>query len=586
MVEIIKKFMKMVLLGPSELGETLTVRERYQRFRLTLLLVISTITVIPLLFTAAIGYYQYSNLLEKEEIDVLRWNAESAKKTIEAFLREQQSVITFLASDHSYKDLSNREYLGQLLSRLRNVYRGVVDLGIIDSEGNQHTYVGPYNLQGKNYRNSDWLIIAVARHVFISKVFMGYRKAPHFVIAVSRKVPDEEKFWVLRASLDTSTLEHYLNAVVTEYSDDIFLIDNDGALQTGTSVYRDENENYVLDKNFMPGKGGVVINEVMKGGVRSLHALARIEGTPWILVIVRKGYAYGANWAVFQKQLVFTLFAGLLLGLMVVWRTANLLAERIRESDEKREGILAEVQHSSRLASIGRLAAGVAHEINNPLAIIDQKAGLMDDVLDGVESFEQKDKFKGAILGIQGAVGRCKVITHRLLGFARRMDVQHEDIDVNGLLREILGFLDKEALYRHIDIEFVPDDNLPKILSDQGQLQQIFLNIFNNAIDAVEKDGGITVKTRTRPNGSVQVDIHDTGPGMPPEVMKHIFEPFFTTKGPGKGTGLGLSITYGLVRKLGGEIQVATEQGKGTTFTVVLPVNPSMREGGATNGKY
>jgi len=573
MVEIFQKFMKMVLLGPAELGETLTVRERYRRFRLTLLLVISTITVIPLLLTTGIGYYQYRDLLEKEEVENLRWNAESAKKTIEAFLREQQLIISFLASEHTYKDMSDRQYLGQLLTRLRNVYPGVVDLGIIDSEGIQHTYVGPYNLQGKNYINTEWLMMAVARRMYISKVFMGYRKAPHFVIAVSRKIPDEEKFWVLRASLDTSTLDKYIEAVVTERTDDIFIIDNEGILQTASTFYG-KVENYHVD-NTLPGKTGIAINEMLTGGNRSMHALVRIEGTPWILVIIRKGYAYGSNWAFFQRQLVLTLFGGLLLGFLVVWRTANLLADRIRESDEKREGILAEVQHNSRLASIGRLAAGVAHEINNPLAIIDQKAGLMDDVLAGVESFEHKEKFRAAILGIQGAVGRCKVITHRLLGFARRMDVKHEDIDLNTLLVEILGFLDKEAMYRHIEIEIIPDEKLPKILSDQGQLQQIFLNIINNAIDAVEKDGTIMVTTKTRDNRSVQVDIHDSGPGIPPEIMKHIFEPFFTTKEPGKGTGLGLSITYGLVRKLGGEIQVVTEPKKGTTFTVILPVEPS-----------
>jgi len=221
----------------------------------------------------------------------------------------------------------------------------------------------------------------------------------------------------------------------------------------------------------------------------------------------------------------------------------------------------------------------VAHEINNPLAIIDQKAGLVTDLMETSEEFEHKDKLLHSVDGILGAVQRCKVITHRLLGFARRMDVAFEHIDISDLIKEVLGFLESEALYNRIRIEKSFAEKLPVVFSDRGQLQQIFLNIINNAIDAVGKDGLIVLSAELHNQEMVEVKIKDSGHGMSHETVKRIFDPFFTTKEAGKGTGLGLSITYGLVKKLGGEILVESKIDKGTIFSVRLPINDVRNEG-------
>jgi two-component system NtrC family sensor kinase len=158
------------------------------------------------------------------------------------------------------------------------------------------------------------------------------------------------------------------------------------------------------------------------------------------------------------------------------------------------------------------------------------------------------------------------------------MDVSLESININILMREVLGFLDQEALYRGINIELKLADNLPVIESDRGQLQQIFLNLINNAIDAIDKDGMVTITTSRKSAEAIQVDVADNGKGIPQDIMSHIFEPFFTTKdGEKKGTGLGLSITYGLIKKLGGSITVQSTVGVGTTFNVVLPTNIIMK---------
>jgi two-component system NtrC family sensor kinase len=177
-----------------------------------------------------------------------------------------------------------------------------------------------------------------------------------------------------------------------------------------------------------------------------------------------------------------------------------------------------------------------------------------------------------AVDSILRSVGRCKKITHRLLGFARHMEIQNESIDLEVLLREVLDFLEKEAEYRDLTVDFEVDPDLPTIVSDRGQLQQVFLNILNNAFAAVSDGGQIGIKIALESSDRVAVTVSDDGIGIAQEHLERIFEPFFTTKKT-SGTGLGLSITYGIVKKLGGEIRVQSEVGEGTSFTVSLPVS-------------
>jgi two-component system NtrC family sensor kinase len=264
----------------------------------------------------------------------------------------------------------------------------------------------------------------------------------------------------------------------------------------------------------------------------------------------------------------------ILLGIIFTIVMANTVVNRIKISDQERENAIAESEHASKMATIGRLAAGVAHEINNPLAIINEKAGLMKDILGVSGNLEQnKEKFLSLISGISESVIRCRTITHRLLGFSRRMEISQDAIDINDAIQEVIGFLEKEIQYRNIQLEMNLQKNLPNITTDKGQLQQVFLNIINNAIDALKERGSINVSSYIKDNQFVRVAIKDNGVGIPKENLKHIFEPFYSTKEKGKGTGLGLSISYGIMQKLGGTIIVESEVNKGTTFIVEVPIN-------------
>jgi signal transduction histidine kinase len=234
---------------------------------------------------------------------------------------------------------------------------------------------------------------------------------------------------------------------------------------------------------------------------------------------------------------------------------------------------------AEKLAILGTFAAGVAHEINNPLAIINEKAGLMKDILEMSEDCKHKTRFLNLLDAIFESVNRCQRVTHRILGFARKTEVSIEIFDLNDLIKYLTVFLEKEIFYKNIRLELNLKENLPEVRSDKGQLQQVFLNIIKNAIDAVENGGLVAVSTDIKDENMVKVSIKDNGHGISGEDLKHMFEPFFTTKEKGKGTGLGLSITYGIVKNLGGNILVESEVNKGTTFIVEIPTNSELAKG-------
>ncbi len=275
------------------------------------------------------------------------------------------------------------------------------------------------------------------------------------------------------------------------------------------------------------------------------------------------------------QQITIFIFCALV-AVLVVFQLSEAITGHLREAGLKREQFLARAEQPNKLASIGRLAAGVAHEINNPLAIINQQAGLIQDIHEMSPDFPHKDMVEESLAGIQNSVQRCKIITHRLLGFAHQTKVKMEEVDINALLHEAVDFLAEEASYNRIAMEFILDEDIQRPWSDHGELLQIFLNIIGNAIDALAERGGdgrITLSSQQVAPEIVRICIADNGPGMTAEVQQHIFDPFFTTKETGRGTGLGLSIVYGLIRNLGGTVNVVSVKGKGTEFELDLPVH-------------
>jgi len=222
--------------------------------------------------------------------------------------------------------------------------------------------------------------------------------------------------------------------------------------------------------------------------------------------------------------------------------------------------------HKEKLASLGQLAAGVAHELNNPLATV----LLYSDVL--LHECAPKEPHRADLEAIVRETQRCKGIVAALLDFARQHQLNVEELDLNNLIQSIIEVEKKHALFINVKIVTEFGADMPQIQADPAQLEAVFVNLITNAAEAMPEGGTLTLRTRSGPAGLVTVEVADTGTGISPENLTKIFTPFFTTKKVGKGTGLGLAISYGIVKMHRGQINIQSEVGKGTTFIVILPI--------------
>jgi two-component system NtrC family sensor kinase len=562
-------------IGPEAGYDALVSQRRYRKVLLTVVVCVSVVAILPLLIMTGLNYYQYQEAFHSELTRPMVRFAANGKQSLESFLSERRSALDMVIRERSFDELRDPRKLNRLLVNMKRAFGGFVDLGVIDEEGIQVSYAGPYQLEGKGYREHDWFHEVSTRGVHVSDVFMGYRKLPHMVVAVQQDRA-EGPWFVLRATIDTDVINRLVRSLIVAIhpSSDAFIINQEGVLQTPSRLYGGVMERVPLPP--LPYSAQASLIEIEdESGKPLMASYAQIENSPFTLVLLSSRGALQAGWLSLRRQLLGFLAISVVLILAVVIGGSTYMVNRVRDADLKRAALYHRMEYTNKLAAIGRLGAGVAHEINNPLSIITEKGGLLKDLLTISEELPPKEKLIDLAQSVLRAADRCGGITHRLLGFAKHMDVQRETIDLDQLLREVLGFLEKEASYRSIQVDFKYQEEPPTIVSDRGQLQQIFLNIINNAFAAVEDGGSIEIGIEKVGTDAVAVQIADDGVGIPTEQLAHIFDPFFTTK-KGGGTGLGLSITYGIVQKLGGRIGVKSQVGEGTCFTVTLPTGQAL----------
>jgi two-component system NtrC family sensor kinase len=257
------------------------------------------------------------------------------------------------------------------------------------------------------------------------------------------------------------------------------------------------------------------------------------------------------------------------------------LEDRVRQKTEELERAYRSLTQSEKMASLGKLAAVVAHEINNPLAGILTYSKLVSRMADkGFNENQRLGEAKGYLQIIEGESRRCGGIVKNLLTFARQTPINPQKNDLNAIIERCLLLVGHQMTLQSIELQKKLEPELPSLYCDSGQVQQALLVILMNAVEAMPHGGRLGIESAYDPAHRLgRVVVSDEGPGIPPEVLSHIFEPFFTTKEEGKGTGLGLPIALGIVQQHGGNIEVASTPQKGTAFTVLLPEEPPVSIG-------
>jgi len=542
----------------------------YRKFWLFSIFLRVTISVVPLVIFLIINFSLARTALRNEnKLRTVRITS-NAKRTISYFLEERLNALKFVLKETEFERIKNAVGLSSILQNLKMGFGGFADLGLIDESGMQINYAGPFDLVGKNYRQQEWFIKCVNTGSYISDVFLGYRRLPHMIIALKWPMQNGS-LYVLRSTLDIKNFIQILSSLGLSRKSDAFLCNREGLLQTPSKYY-----GKILERIDLPipeySSHSEVIETMDKTGIPILIGYAYIENSPYILMLVEQKKEIMIGWYSLRKEIIWFFAGCTIVTIIAALSISTFMVNKIYNADQTRLQAMERLESSSRLISIGRLAAGIAHEINNPLAVINENAGLIKDLFILKKEYKADQRLMELIDDVLESVERCGGITKQLLGFTRHFEPTIQPFQLNKVISEVLSFFRKEASYHNISINVDIPEDFPVIYSDHGSLQQIFFNLINNSFQAMNEGGRLDVLAAKKDERYIAVSIKDSGYGISQEDQKNIFEPFFTTKTMKGGTGLGLSIIHGLVRKLKGNISVSSKIGEGATFTVTLPI--------------
>ena len=506
-------------------------------------------------------------------------------QNIDTFLWERLGNIRYLATLHqTHPSQSPSIFLKEQLKILKLKYEDVfIDLGMVDEKGVQFAYEGPFRLDQADYSQAPWFLKALKTPYHISDVFIGLRGHPHFIVAVKTRHGD--RTCILRSTINLVAFNSLVENIHIGQTGSAFIINGRGRLQTRKPALLSNSILNSLARPATPlgGPGPSRFEEKKDAdGTRYLSFTADMKHIGWRMVFCQR-----MDDAFRQLRKTHSITLGIfILGcaaiLFVAYTLPRSMVTLISTADRKNEVMNRQVVESGRLATIGELAAGIAHEINNPVAIMVEEAGWIKDLLEdeNLAAAENIDEFHRALEQISAQGRRCKEITHKLLSFARKSDAQVHDVEVNPAIQEIVGLTAQMARYNNVSIRTDLGTDIPLVRFSLSELQQVILNLINNAVDATQQDaaqkGGGIIQVTTRIQQSLPprllISVEDNGPGIPKDNLERIFDPFFTTKPVGQGTGLGLSICYGIIQKMGGQIQASSQMGIGSIFRIFLPL--------------
>jgi two-component system NtrC family sensor kinase len=539
------------------------------------------VPLITIILILGIGYYHFATTIETSTIATTKRIVEDHRHMIDSFLSERKANLEFVLRSYTFEEIAEPQELYTIFGRLQKESSAFIDLGVFNEEGIHVNYQGPYRLVGRAYGKEEWFKEVIKEGHFISDIFLGFRRIPHFIIALKRE--EAGKTWVLRATIDTYLFNDLVKKVRIGKTGEAYLINADGIFQTerrsGGNLMEKDPENIKY-----PGSHEGIRTFIEKDtrGDAYVYATTWLKGKKWLLVVRQeKADAFRALRSAAYLIVIITILGGVAIVGLAFYLT-NRIVRRMETMDAEKEQLGGQLIRASRLAELGEMATGFAHEINNPLQVMKSEHSLIEVILSELKEAgelkpsESLSELEDSINQIDLQIGRCSGITQSILKFGRQSEPVFENIDLRTYIPEVTEMVAKKASVNGIDLKQEISEHTLPVYGDRGQLQQVLLNLYNNAIDAItarhgSEGGELVVGAGPKEDGKVQIFVRDNGAGISPENQKKIFSPFFTTKPVGKGTGLGLSVCHGIIDNMGGIMEVKSEMGVGTTFTISLP---------------
>lgn len=536
------------------------------RFRIVIILLL--VSMLPVVLLGIGSWIVFGRVLMERSMQLQHVAIERHAASIDLYLQERLRILETVARSHSLEEFSRPDTLPKVARVFNASYpNAFVDFGVINSKGEHIAYQGPYALKDRNYQKSGWFITTMSEGSYVSDIFLGYRKIPHLIIAIKRN--EENRSWILRATINSGKFDSLVHTGRMGKSANIFIINSRGLYQTQSR--RDQ----VLSRSsapFLKPQLGVVDQELNVAGEKVVQSATWLNHNRWMLVVQQsKDEIMSALHEAVIWGFLVILIAVALVGTTTVLATSH-LTNRIKRALQQRDELHRDLVRSAKLASLGELATGMAHEINNPLAILRvEQTNIADQIDDARLSDEVRQSLLKSTERCKRQIDRCGGITAKMLQFGRKRPTTPEVVDIRPIIQDTIGMLEKQAHIRNISIRIDVHEALPKLYLDTVELEQVLINLINNAFYAIDDQGLISVKAY-QSGPVVKLEVEDNGKGIEKDNLEKVFLPFFTTKPIGEGTGMGLSVCYGIVRSWGGNLTVDSEIGKGTMFTIWLPI--------------
>ena len=559
-------------------------KDKYTGMRRMILFCMILVPVIPFIAVLGIGYYHFKTSLETSTLATMNRIVEDHRQMIDGFLRERRGDLAFILNTNSYADLTDPARFYNLFTQLQRFSNAFVDLGVFDQDGIHVMYQGPYRLVGIDYGKEEWFRHVLQEGYYISDIFLGFRRIPHFVIALKRE--ESGKTWVIRATIDSYVFNELVERVRIGKTGEAYLLNSQGIFQTarrsgGNLLAKDPDD--VHEKKPQPGVR-IFIRKDARGD-EFLFATTWLQEKEWLLVVRQEtADAFKALRSATFMILLIMILGGVTIAILAYTLTRQII-RRMQRIDEEKHQLGQQLVRATRLAELGQMAAGFAHEINNPLQIMKSDRALIEMIFSDLKKkgdLKEPDikDLEETLDQLKLQIERCSKITQTILEFGRKSEPTENDVDLGAFISQVTSMITQKASVQGIRLKKEISEQTPLLRADASQLQQVLLNLLNNAIDAITdrhgcEGGELSIQAGPDTNGRVKVSVRDNGAGISSDNLKKIFAPFFTTKPPGKGTGLGLYVCYGIIEGMGGTMEVESQRGVGTTFVVRLPASSS-----------
>ena len=484
-------------------------QDRYTGMRRMVFLCMILAPVIPFILVLGIGYYYFTSSLETNTVATVKRIVEDHRQMIDSFLSERRGDLEFILHSYRFDELSDTQKLYEVFNDLQKKSNAFVDLGLFNEEGIHLVYHGPFRLVGRDYGEEEWFRQVMRDGAYISDVFLGFRRVPHFIIALKRS--ETGRSWVLRATIDTHMFNEMVKKVRIGRTGEAYLVNSEGLFQTDRRSggnFMDKDPESLQHPSSDTGTRIAIQKD--PSGEEYLKATTWLTDKKWLLVVrQQKADAFRSlRYATYLIILIMVLGGVTITGL--AYYLTGQIIQRMRQIDTEKQQLGQQLVRATRLAELGQMAAGFAHEINNPLQIMKSDYALIKAIFSDLKkNGELKDSedlkdLETTLEQLKLQIDRCARITQTILKFGRQSEPVAKDVDLAAFIPEVTSMIARKASVQGISLKEEISERTPVLRVDPSQLQQVLLNLLNNAVDAItERHGceGGPYRSRQVPTG-------------------------------------------------------------------------------------